>query len=68
MGKKKVTWTGKDPDNDALQYRAYLSSNNGATWQALGVGPSKDAEVQTPTAAETRPESGAKSNVGPLAV
>jgi hypothetical protein len=49
MGKKKITWSGKDPDNDALQYRAYISSDNGATWQPLGDAASKDASFELDT-------------------
>jgi hypothetical protein len=46
MGKKKITWTGKDPDSDTLFYRAYLSSDDGATWQALGDAASKTASFE----------------------
>jgi hypothetical protein len=49
MGKKKITWTGKDPDSDALQYRAYISSDNGTTWQPLGDAASKDASFELDT-------------------
>lgn len=50
MGKKKITWAGKDTDNDALQYRASISSDDGKTWQPLGTAPTKDSSVDLDTA------------------
>jgi hypothetical protein len=34
-GKKTITWTGSDPDNDTLTYDGYYSSDNGKTWKPL---------------------------------
>jgi len=42
MGKKKINWTGKDTNNDALQYRVEISSDNGKTWTQIG-----DKNLQT---------------------
>ena len=31
-GKKKLNWSGQDPDKDALRYRLWLSGDDGKTW------------------------------------
>jgi hypothetical protein len=49
MGKKKITWSGKDPDSDALLHRAFITSDNGNTWQPLGDAPAKDASFEIDT-------------------
>lgn len=41
MGKKKVTWTGKDADKDTLQYQVDISQDQGKTWEPLHDKPLK---------------------------
>jgi hypothetical protein len=36
-GKKKLAWSGKDTDNDTLRYRAWISGDEGKTWQTLAL-------------------------------
>ncbi len=35
-GTKKITWNGKDPNNDTLQYNVEVSSDDGKTWKQVG--------------------------------
>jgi hypothetical protein len=35
MGKKKITWNGKDADSDALQYHVAVSDDGGQAWQEI---------------------------------
>jgi hypothetical protein len=34
-GKKKLTWSGKDPDGDTLRYRVFFSADEGRSWSPL---------------------------------
>ncbi len=34
-GKKKFTWTGKDPDADSLRYDVFISADQGTNWKLL---------------------------------
>lgn len=46
---KKITWNGKDPNNDALQYNVAVSSDEGKTWQPVGDGDLKTMSVDWDT-------------------
>ncbi len=35
---KEISWEGEDPDDDALTYDLFVSSDNGATWKPLEQG------------------------------
>lgn len=46
---KKITWNGKDPNNDALQYNVAVSSDDGKTWQPVGDNDLKTTSVDWDT-------------------
>ncbi|MDQ3814271.1 MAG: hypothetical protein M3347_10015, partial [Armatimonadota bacterium] len=33
--KKRIAWSGKDPDSDSLRYRLWLSSDDGKSWKPI---------------------------------
>ncbi|HEY0072582.1 MAG TPA: hypothetical protein VGB77_00655, partial [Abditibacteriaceae bacterium] len=48
--KKKIEWSGKDPDNDSLRYGVQISADNGATWKPLEVAKDTEANYELDTA------------------
>lgn len=47
--KKKLTWSGKDPDTDTLRYRASISSDEGTTWKPLELTSPETASFELDT-------------------
>ncbi len=36
-GKQKLSWVGRDPDNDPLRYKVSISGDDGGTWQSVAL-------------------------------
>ena len=48
-GKQKLTWAGQDTDNDALRYKLWLSSDDGASWQNVKLTKTTDNDFELDT-------------------
>jgi hypothetical protein len=48
-GTKKITWNGKDPNNDTLQYNVEVSSDDGKNWKRVGAKDLKTMSVDWDT-------------------
>ena len=48
-GKQKLTWVGQDTDNDALRYKLWLSSDDGASWQSVKLTKTTDNNFELDT-------------------